>query len=154
MTWASENNRAESVLDAVAAALFAAAVAFAAGKLVEISGPGLVGVAAFAMLLAYALLCAVPANERIYVLPNFELTPIELVAGTGNEADVLLLDDRLSVEPDSRVVQLFERRPAQAGDRQENAHRGGRVSLGGPVAPDASRALSTALAELRRSLRR
>jgi hypothetical protein len=153
MTWAGENNRAESLLDAVAAALFAAAVAFAAAKLVEIAGPGLVGVAAFAMLLAYAILRAVPANERIYALPNFEPTPIEPVLEVEDEADVLLLDDRLSVEPDSRVVQLFERRSAQGGDRQEIGLGGGHARLGGPVAPDASRALSTALAELRRSLR-
>lgn len=152
MTWASENNRAESLFDAVAAALFAAAVAFAAAKLAGIAGPGLVGVAASTMLLANVLLRAVPANERIYALPNFELTPIEPVLEVEDEAGVLLLDDRLTVEPDSRVVQLFERRPAQSGDRQANGLGDG-ARLGGPVAPDASRALSTALAELRRSLR-
>jgi hypothetical protein len=65
----------------------------------------------------------------------------------------LVLDDVLAeIGPDSRVVRLFDRKamptPGQLQSRIED-HLGQRT---GP-APDASQALSDALAELRRSLR-
>ena len=64
--------------------------------------------------------------------------------------DALLLDDILAeIGPDSRVVRLFDRdampTPAQLKARIDR-------HLEGERAPDASRALHEALAELRRSL--
>jgi hypothetical protein len=69
--------------------------------------------------------------------------------------DALVLDDILAeIGPDSRVVRLFDRSamptPAQLRSRIDR-HRGQAAAAAN--APDASQALSDALAELRRSLR-
>ena len=129
---------AERAVDVAAATVFAAAVGFAAWALAATNGPATAAGAAPAFLLAYAILRRLPPDERIYALPGFELPVFEPVPE--REGDELLLDDMLDcVEPDARVVRLFD--PAQA-------------FTGKPVAaPDASEALSEALAQLRRSLR-
>jgi hypothetical protein len=69
------------------------------------------------------------------------------------EQNLLLLDDVLAeIGPDARVVRLFDRKamptPGQLHSRIDH-HLGQRPS----AQPDASQALSDALAELRRSLR-
>ena len=69
--------------------------------------------------------------------------------------EALVLDDILAeIGPDSRVVRLFDRSamptPGQLKSRIDR-HRGQAAAPAG--APDASQALSEALAELRRSLR-
>jgi hypothetical protein len=69
--------------------------------------------------------------------------------------ELLVLDDILAaIDPDSRVVRLFDRRamptPAQLSSRIDGHLRG---SAPLSQVPDASEALSEALAELRRSLR-
>lgn len=132
------SDRAERAVDITAAAVFSAAVGFAAWALAGANGPATAVGAAPAFLLAYAILRRLPPDEHIYALPGFELPEFEPMPE--REGDELLLDDMLgSVEPDARVVRLFD--PAQA-------------FKGKPVAaPDASEALSEALAELRRALR-
>jgi len=113
-----------------------------------------------------------PARRRLGV-PEFEAVtlmldhaPGELVLGEedrlvpldasdGAAAAELLLDDILAeLEPDSRVVRLFEPRQVPTpGElhRSIDRHLHQRGGMIGP--PDASQALSDALAELRRSLR-
>jgi hypothetical protein len=123
--------------------------------------PGLaVAVAASAAsLLGLAAMRAVSPGSRDHALPGFALPSIvrdsaepllldvvHAVRRTGDGAGVapadeaiLLLDDPLVADPDSRVVRLFAALPEQA-------------VLAEPL-PDASEALYAALAELRRSLR-
>lgn len=140
MKWANEGNPVESALDVAAAALFAAAVAFAAGAIGLGAGSTIVAATA-ASLPVYLALRNVAPGERRRALPAFEPTPLELALDPG--ADELLLEDRLvMVTPDARVVRLFG--PGQAS--------GGCASCS-PALPDASQALTAALAELRRSLR-
>ncbi|HYC65161.1 MAG TPA: hypothetical protein VEC14_10555 [Reyranellaceae bacterium] len=83
-----------------------------------------------------------PSEDPSFVLPDFELAPIDPVAGNLPEiADELLLDDRLhAIEPGARVVQLFDPGRMRSVDGSRSA------------VPDASQALSDALAQLRRSL--
>jgi hypothetical protein len=142
MNWPSAN-RIESAVDVAAAAMFAAAVAFALRAAVGDSGPILAAAAAAACLAAWAGLRRVPVEEPAYILPLFSPSPIEASAlRSSAEADELLLEDALArVEPDARVVQLFlPGQPRGAAPRRYSAP------------PDASGALSDALAQLRRSL--
>lgn len=74
----------------------------------------------------------------------------------GADADTLALDDILAeLGPDSRVVRLFDRNamptPGQLKTRIDDHLKQGTPA---PVQSDAAQALSDALAELRRSLRR
>ena len=140
MDWASKDDAAEWAIDVAAAAIFAASVAVAAWALAA-AGPVIAGAAGPAFLLACAGLRRVPAEERSYELPAFALVPIELADAAWDPGNELLLDDRLSLVPDARVVRLFGSRPGPAASGDESA----------PV--DASEALCEALAELRRSLR-
>jgi hypothetical protein len=90
---------------------------------------------------------AAPAGELV-------LTEAERIGAQPRTApEPLVLDDVLAkLEPDSRVVRLFDRKamptPGQLQSRIDD-HLGQRTS----AAPDAAQALSDALAELRRSLR-
>ncbi len=129
---------AERAVDVAAAALFAAAIAFAARTAAMAGPPAIAAVAATGFLLAYAILRRLPAAEPEFDLPNFALSEFEPVAVPERSAE-LLLDDKLGeLEPDARVVRLFDPAPAPAGASE-------------PL--DASEALSHALEELRRSLR-
>jgi len=81
------------------------------------------------------------------------LTEADRVAPMEQNGGLLLLDDVLAeIGPDARVVRLFDRKamptPGQLHSRIDH-HLGQRPS----AQPDASQALSDALAELRRSLR-
>jgi hypothetical protein len=142
MDWVPKEAAAEWAVDAGAAAIFAAAVGFAMWAVVA-AGPANVGaIGAVAFLLVGTALRQVPVEEPSYVLPNFQPAPIEAVAGRPPEtAGELLLDDRLiAVEPDARVVRLFD--PSRMPSVDDSS----------AAAPDASQALSDALAQLRRSL--
>lgn len=142
MDWADGETAAEWAVDAGAAAIFAAAVGFATWAVSVAELTSVAATAAIAFLLVGAALRWVPIEEPSFVLPDFQLAPIEPVAEAHPEiADELLLDDRLiAIEPDARVVRLFDpsRMPTVDGSRS--------------AAPDASQALSDALAQLRRSL--
>ena len=156
--------RLEFAVDSAAAA----ALALSAGFAVAAFGPSLLASFAGAAtgLAAYSALRAIAPEPRIYSLPEFReadyvapvldeliLTEDDLLPGSTIEqrTDVLLLDDILArLEPDSRVVRLFDAAkmpsPAQLRERIDRHLK----SSSSP--PDASQALYDALAELRRSL--
>ena len=139
MEWASEDNTAEKAFDIAAAAVFAASVGFAAGA-AGINAAATISVAVGASITAFAALRNVSAGTVVYRLPVFEPVPLEWVK---ESADELVLDDRLgSLPPAARVIRLFD-----------PAVESGRVPRPSSLPPDASQALTDALAELRRSLR-
>jgi hypothetical protein len=196
--------RIESGVERGASALFAAAVAYAAYRLLTATGiqPQLGFWAAGAGALAYfpcsLLLAAINERGAHFALPDFSLPSFdfvdppeelllterltsadellltervgethELILTDADRADQapLVLDDILAeLGPEARVVRLFDRRampqpkltPGQLQSRIAD-HLADGASLSAPsnpaVAPDASQALSDALAELRRSLR-
>ena len=139
MEWASEDNPVEKAVDIAAAAVFAAAVGFAAGA-AALGAVPTIGAAVAASCVAFTVLRNVSIGDRTYDLPAFEPAPLEV----GHKAaDELVLDDVLeSAPPDARVIRLFD-------PRLESE----RVAPPNSSQPDASQALTEALAELRRSLR-
>jgi hypothetical protein len=196
--------RIEGGAERGASALFAGAIAFAAYRLLTLTGfhPQLgfwaAGVGALAYLPCSVLLAAINDRGAHFALPDFALADFEF-AGLPEElllterltsADELLLTERLGeadeliltdadradqaplllddilaeLDPEARVVRLFDRRampqpkltPGQLQSRIAD-HLADGAPLSGPsnppAAPDASQALSDALAELRRSLR-
>jgi hypothetical protein len=135
MEWAGEDNPVEKAADIAAAALFAAAVGFAAGA----AGLGAVPTIIAAVAASYGAFMGLrnvsPGNPT-FDLPAFELVPFEF----GQTEDELVLDDVLeSAPPDARVVRLFG-----PGHQPVSSN---------PSQPDAAQALNEALAQLRRSLR-
>ena len=139
MEWAIEDNAIEKAVDIAAAAVFAAAVGFAAGA-AGFSAVPTISAAVVGSVVTFVVLRSVSAGNRIYDLPVFAPAPLEWAPEAGDE---LLLDDRLeSGPPDGRVVRLFGPGPKS----------GPPMSSGSPE-PDASQALAEALAELRRLLR-
>ncbi len=158
--------RVETAVDAVAAAIFAAATGYAAALLLPSAGAAAVS-AALAFAVALLALRAVPSVRPRFALASFELQPIllegpeELILTDSDRIDParaaseeLVLDDILGeLAPDARVVRLFD--PAgmpTPGQLQGSIER----HLGGArrTAPaDASHELLQALADLRRSLR-
>lgn len=139
MEWASEDNLVEKAIDIAAAAVFAAAVGFAAGT-ADLGAIPTIFAAVAASCGAFTVLSNVSVANRDYDLPGFEPVPLEI----GHEvADELVLDDVLeSAAPDARVIRLFD--PGLESKR---------VARPNSPQPDASQALTEALAELRRSLR-
>ncbi len=139
MEWASEDNAVEKVVDIAASATFAAAVGFAAGMLGLGAMPTIFAAVA-ASCVAFTVLRKVSIGNRDYDLPEFEPVPLEAAY---KPVDELVLDDVLeSAGPDARVIRLFD--PARESELAARAN--------GPQ-PDASQALTDALAELRRILR-
>lgn len=169
--------RIETTIDTVAATLFAAAMAFAVAILFRGALPvsQWVAIAAVALIIGYAGSLGVlrkiqPANQHL-ALPIFAPPPIETVqldelvltdADRLGRAPVpptesdepLVLDDILAgIDSKSRVVRLFDPAtmltPGQLKGRiEEHLDEGSSP----PAPPDASQALSEALAQLRRSL--
>ena len=145
--------RIESAVDAGAATLLAAAVAYALHAL-PITPTVVAGSVAAAFGLTLAGLRRVP--PAVTLAQELTATPVaDLLAeadrSLAHAEDELVLDDILAaLNPDSRVVRLFERDPMPtAREMQARIDR----QLDGPVtAPDASQALHEALADLRRSL--
>lgn len=118
-------------IDCAAAALFAAAAAFCGWA---VAGGGLAAlVAPVAFGLAFAGLTRIEA-ERLYPVAHFELGTID---------PPQCADDAID---DGRVVRLFD-------PRQLAIARPSGISADNGVPPDASQALSDALAELKRALR-
>jgi hypothetical protein len=138
MEWASEDNPVEKAVDIAAAAVFAAAVGFAAGT-IGLGAVPTICAAVAASCAAFTVLRNVPGGNRGYDLPEFEPVPLAIAKA----ADELVLDDVLeSAGPDARVIRLFD--PGLESERLARANS---------PQPDASQALTEALAELRRSLR-
>jgi len=162
----------ERNVDRAASALFAAAAAYAVyGGFGAHSGqPLTVGEAAAAAALGYWLclrgLTAVQPQPRRLPVPVFdvreidEVKPDELLLTDVHEQpenaheEPLVLDDILAeLQPDSRVVRLFD--PAAMptpGQISARIDRHLARDTSPPAAADASQALHDALAELRRSL--
>lgn len=142
MDWASEDNRAEWAMDVVAAAIFAGAASFATWAVALDAGRATVLIAA-AFAVAYFGLRQISAGERPFALAAFPLEPFEPTHEAQGEATgELILEDMLAtVSPDARVVQLFGSSQGQLGSSHSRT-----------APPDASQALSDALAELRRSM--
>jgi len=166
-----------AMFEQAACALFAAATAFAVyrGFAVTFGQVQLDTFGSFAGAISY-LLCRRalirPSSDRPHFpiaafeaaqLETLELDELVLtqsdmvnVAGpTPIDQDPLVLDDILAeLGPDSRVVRLFDRSamptPARLKARIDDHLEQGSSQF---IAPDASQALSDALAELRRSLR-
>lgn len=163
----------EKNIDRAASALFAAAAACAAyAALAARSAAPLpmaecAAVAALAYLLSVRSLAAVQPRRRRLPVPVFDVRQIadaelpELLLTDRcedpavPEQDPLLLDDILAeLEPDSRVVRLFD--PAAMPTPGQLNHRIERhlaTDSSAPAPNDASEALHEALEELRRSLR-
>jgi hypothetical protein len=149
--------RIEAAVDAGAALLFAAAVAYALWRLMttQVAAAGSIG--AFALCLAG--LRRVPATHVSPVESCCGPTPVaDLLAeadrSIAHAEDELVLDDILAaLDSGSRVVRLFEPAamptPGQLKDRIDRHLGAGGVT----PASDASQALHDALADLRRSLR-
>ena len=139
MEWAGEDNATEKAVDIAAAAVFAAAVGFAAGA-ADFGAVPTISAAVAGSVATFTVLRSVSAGYRSYVLPIFELAPLEFAPEAGDE---LLLDDPLESGPqDARVVQLFGPGPKSGPAMSPDSSN-----------PDASQALADALAELRRLLR-
>lgn len=130
-------------------------------------GAGTGGVAVFAYLCCLRALTRVAANAGRLPLPVFDLREVDVAQGdellltdryqprAAGADDLLVLDDILAeLEPDSRVVRLFD--PAAMPTPTELKSRIDR-HLDRSAAPegnaDAAQALHEALAELRRSIR-
>jgi hypothetical protein len=173
----------ETAIGVAAAASLAAASGFAGYRIAAglTSSTGMVIVSAVSAIIAYLagqfLLRIFGGKPKPFPQPNFDIAPIapvpladlgELVLSDAdslgelvlNEADrlddrPLMLDDVLAgVEPNSRVVQLFDP-AAMPTAGQLKARIDHHLDGGTPhfPSPDASEALFAALADLRRSLR-
>jgi hypothetical protein len=164
--------RIEAAADQAASAVFAAAAGYASFNLVAPQNWVAAGATALiAYFLWTRLLAMVEPSPAPLLLPAFEVAafdlppqPEELVLteehrlaspASGAAGEELLLDDVLAeLEPDSRVVRLFDP-PAMPtpGQLKQRIDRHLEDSSSLASVPDASDALYDALAELRRSLR-
>jgi hypothetical protein len=167
MDLALRNHPVETAADAAAAAAFAAATAFSASALF---GPVAVPAAVLAFVPVFVILRQHPGTVETYALPAFQpvnlpnceqqleelllTTEMMLDSPVAEPAEELLLDDVLArLGPDSRVVRLFdsEKMPT-AGELRANIDQHLRATQPVSLPPDATQALSDALAQLRRSL--
>jgi hypothetical protein len=169
--------RIETTIDMVAATLFAAAMAFAAGNLLlgALPYPQWEAIAAAVLIIGFAgclgVLRKIPVASQHLALPIFAPSPIETIqldelvltdadrfhpasVPSAQPDDPLVLDDILAeLEPESRVVRLFD--PAAMptpGQLQARIDRHLDDGTSPTAPPDASQALFEALADLRRSL--
>jgi hypothetical protein len=169
--------RIETIVDHVAAALFAVAAGLAVLRFATLTGlpPVPAGLAAGALgyVLCNRLLRAVGGGPQRFALPEFELADIaptepdelllteqaELVLTEADRlpdavsAELVLNDILARMTPDSRVVRLFD--PAAMPTPGQLNARIERHLSSAPAEPptDDSQALYDALTQLRRSLR-
>jgi hypothetical protein len=149
--------RIETGVDAVAAALFAAAIGYAMHALLAaMPAAAASGTVAFALCFGGLRRVApqAPRFDAPDAVRDFAVTPIGALLSEADrvrsEAELTLDDVLAELGPTSRVVRLFDPAamptPGQLQDRID-AHLADTQSQ-----PDASQALLDALAELRRSL--
>jgi hypothetical protein len=158
-------SRIEKCVERGASALFAAAVGYSAyGMLAtRLERPSLIAAALASFIVSYGAcaraLASVGIEKPRYLMPIFDVRELDPeVCGeppktpVGEAPDTLELDDvLLEIEPDSRVVHLFD--PAAMPTPGELEHRiDGHLDRKTGQIPDAAEALYEALAELRRSL--
>lgn len=155
------------IADSLAAGALAAATAFSCLELLG-AGWALAGGSAV-LLLTFGLLRRIEPWPNVLPLPRFEAIPVGVVeqpdellltadmavAVSPLDSGELLLDDILAeIETDPTVVNLFDPHSMPtAGDLQETIDRHLQASSNPADPPDAAKALSDALAELRHSLR-
>lgn len=158
--------RIESMVDAGAASLFAAAIVYAldawATGYAESFGGG-----ALAFALCFAALRRVETEARHFRVSDFLVEPAvspepealvltdadRFIPPVGADEELVLDDILAEIGPDSQVVRLFD--PATVPTPgQFRARIDRHLGEGAPpaVSPDASQALYDALADLRRSL--
>jgi len=162
--------RIERNVDWAASTLFAAACGFAAFHWFAASVGGVTllaqssAVAVFALAVGQRTLGLVPREQPSLPVPIFDLRCLDveplaellLTDRLDAEEPLELIDVLADVEPDARVVRLFD--PAamptagQLNQRIET-HLGSAAATQSRVSADASQALHDALDELRRSLR-
>lgn len=149
--------RIESAVDVGAAALLAGAVAYA-GHALLVMPVSVAASAAGAFGLCFAGLRQVSPTGRAAIVSTTPVTALlaeadRLLDEQPLQSDELVLDDILvALDPDSRVVRLFEpgAHPAPA---QLKARIDRHLEASAPAGfPDDSQALYEALSELRRSL--
>lgn len=170
--------RSESAVWALAfefapAAIFGGAVAFASATALAIPriqlAPVAAGAAAFAI--ASLALSSIGRGRRHFRLPQFERVeldetfdlfgeqePLELDTvfepPAPDEPEELLLENMFpAIDPDSRVVRLFDRGPAPTAGELRARIEEHLSSAPRPEMPDATQELHQALAALRQSLR-
>jgi len=135
MRWEIKGCRAEWAMDVAAAAILAAAVGFAVRALTADADLA-TSAATIAFMLVLAILRHVTAGERAHAMSAFRPAPIEQAReGRGEIVQMSCVSRRGPPEFNASVARFV---------------RPGRSMT---AAPDASQALSDALAELRRSLR-
>jgi hypothetical protein len=162
--------RIERNVDWMASFLFAAACGFAAYQWFAISVGGIAllvqsaAVAAFALVAGLRMLGLVQPEQPRLPVPIFDLRRLDveplpellLTDRVDAEEPLELVDALATIEPDARVVRLFD--PAamptagQLNQRIES-HLGSAARSQSHASADASQALHDALDELRRSLR-
>ena len=163
MSGIGQGNGLGRIVDIGSAGLFAGSVGYSAFMLLS-PVAGAVA-AAIASVGAHRALGRVNRQPR-YVLPEFAVSPVDddrdelllteltelLLTETIRPDDELLLEDRLTMPPDSRVVRLFDPRSLPtAGELRDQVER----HLDGAPRhyPDATSELYEALTALKRSLR-
>jgi hypothetical protein len=135
MGWPSDHNRIELAADAAAAAIFAGAVGFAVSAVAADAGLA-TSLAVAAFVIAYAGLRRIPAG-RTQAMPVFKIAPIEPSQD----------------EPDAPTLRLVgSSRKAGGREPHRSIDNPIRSRRSRPAPPDASQALSDALAQLRHSL--
>jgi hypothetical protein len=169
MDLALRDHPVEAAVDAAAAAAFAAATGFAASAVFGLAALPSALLAFVVILVALRQVAYAPElysmrHFQLVLLPREEQTIEELLLTTDMVADPpaaaepnaeLMLDDVLArIDSDSRVVRLFG--PGQmptAREIKSSIDRHLHFTRQGLNPPDATQALSDALAQLRRSLR-
>lgn len=170
MVWNRQRPAIERGAELLAALSLSGGVAFAIFHAAPLAGLALVGAMSLGGIAAaagaLALLARVDGNRENAQLLSFE--PGGFAGGTAADKveDELLLDDPIMpIEPESRVIQLFE--PHQPEPLPEPGELVARIAdyldsgrgapqqtaPSDPIRHDASAALHAALADIRRSLR-
>lgn len=145
------------LLELAPAVLFGCAVSFASSRAPQSRlaaiAPLALGLVACALVLA--LLRRLRHSGEAFAMPRFERVEIEPDGVAELPEPELLLNDVLGApEPQSRVVRLFDARPARGGgELQADVLPLCSAVRPIPTPPDATEALHDALAALRQSLR-
>ena len=158
MTMGAKQHPAERLVEWAAPTVLAAAAGWAAWKLIGLPVTA-AGAGAFALIIGLGAMRIFGGAGNLAVEAEFEPLPFE---DTPSDDELLLDDPPIGIEPDSRVVRLFERDEATPGemvariaDYLSDGNRAPptRTEEGSAAPPDASAALHAALANIRASLR-
>ena len=172
MTWKASPPAIEIAAAWTASACLGAAVGFAVARIAPF-GAGIVAASVAGLFVALAGLALIGRVDRrrgqplapVAALEDYLVTDNVLLLDQPFEEEALLLDDPIAAG-DPRVVRLFAEQPPSAAapfagpgemaariERFLGQPRGGVTGGGQAVSEDASAALHSALADIRRSLR-